>query len=77
MESTVSYILFTEGEKETVKILIEDYIKISTARTVMFTIGENKIEYYNDNNEKLSLGKGIVSVAKQRRLYLKSIGESY
>lgn len=77
MDFEVAYVIVTKKGEEPQKITIEEYVKIPTAVTVLYTTSDNRIEYYNAANEQLRTGKGIVGVARKRREYLNSMGESY
>lgn len=66
---------FQDGEKK--EYTVDEFILIPPASRVLFTTGENKITYYDKDNNVLSQGKSIVCIGKKRRTYLDSIGENY
>lgn len=77
MDSVVAKIEVIKPNEPMEEYTIDEYIRIPTATTVLFTIGENTINYYNAAGEKLTTGRGIMSVAKQKRAMMDAKGQSY
>ncbi len=56
---------------------LQEFVEMPTAMRVMLTIGERKLIYYGPEGEEVRIGKAIIFIGKQRRIWMDSTGQSY
>lgn len=77
MANVVEKISSIDEEGKLVWYSLQEFVEMPTAMRVILTVGERKLIYYGPDGEEVRIGKAIIFIGKQRRIWMKSTGQAY